>query len=440
MTTTRIRLLTTSIGALLLLGFAPVAQAEPPQSAPPQTEPATYPRPQGERARMAERPIGRHASYTPGKGVTIATADRRFSLTTNLGLQFLYTYTDRWPTPAGQPRGTNSFEVRRARLFFSGNAISEHLHYYTQLQFAPRDLGLGDGQIRQSPVFLAWVAFDRLRDLVPQVGFFFIPYSRQRVQPVLKLQFPEFSLASAEFGLERDVGVDLGSRDLGGLGKLRYHVGAYMGDGTEFARANDTGFTYVGRLEVLPLGDFDDYVDGDHMRRRRPALSIGAGYAYSDRDHRNRAIAGAAPTDGGTTSAHNATLDVMVKIAGVSILADGWFRHGRRNYGDATVVAGDGSLEPAPRERARNGVGWTAQAGWLLPRVAVEVAARYSAVRGIGSRTSLADADEVGPGLSYYFAEHAAKLQFDYGHGWVHTAGSPTMRSDRLRLQLTVGF
>ncbi len=437
MTTNRFRLRTVALGFAVSLGFAAPVRADAPA---PADSAASFPRPPGERARMAERPVGQYARYAPGKGLTIATADRHFSLTTNLGLEFLYTYTDRWPTPAGQPRGTNSFEVRRARLFLSGNAISEHLRYYTQLQFAPRDLGLGDGQIRQSPVFMAWVALDRLRDLVPQVGFFFIPYSRQRVQPVFKLQFPDFSLASAEFGLERDIGVDLGSRDLGGLGKLRYHVGAYMGDGTDFARANDTGFTYVGRLEAMPLGDFDDYVDSDHMRRRRPAVSIGAGYAFSDRDHRNRAIAGTAPTDGGTTSAHNATVDVMFKVAGVSILADGWFRHGRRRYGDATIVADDGTEAAAPRERARNGAGWTAQAGWLLPRIALEVAARYSAVRGIDSRTSLDDADEIGPGLSYYFAEHAAKLQLDYGHGWVQPASGPTMRSDRMRLQLTVGF
>lgn len=411
--------------------------ATPPATTKPAEE--GYRRPKGEAERMAERKLGEHITYKPGKGITFATTDENYALTIGLGLESLYTFTDRRPAPAGEKGSINSFEIRRARLFLSGNVFTKHIKYYTQLQFSPRDLGLTDGQIRQSPVFMSWVAFDRIRDFVPQVGFFFIPYSRQRVQPVLKLQFPDFSLASSEFGLERDIGIDLGSKDLGGLGKLRYHVGAYMGDGTDFGKANDFGFTYVGRFEVQPMGDFDDYIDGDHARRRKPKLSIGVGYAYANKDHRNKPINGAAPSDGGTTDSHNATADLMFKVAGVSILGDVWFREGRRRFGSATVTADDGTVSPAAREKARSGIGWTGQAGWLLPRLPLEVAARYSGVRGLGS-TSLVDTDEVGPGLSYYFAEHALKLQLDYANGWAHPAGSDRTRTDRVRLQLTLAF
>ena len=414
-----------------------LAPSTPAAKAPPATAAVeAYPRPKGEAERMAPRRLGNFATYTPGKGLGITTADERFSLTVSLGLEFLYTATDRRPQPAGERRTIHSFEVRRARFFLSGNVFSKNIKYYTQLQFSPRDLGLSDGQIRQSPLFMSWMAFDRLRDFVPQIGFFFIPYSRQRVQPVLKLQFVDFSLASSEFGLERDIGIDLGSKDLGGLGKLRYHAGVYMGDGNDFAKANDAGFTYVGRFEVMPMGDFDDYIDADLTRRKRPKLALGVGYAYANRDHRNKAINGVMPTDGGTTDSHNATADLMFKVAGVSVLGDFWFRQGKRRFGAATVTDDAGNITAAPREAPRSGIGWTGQAGWLIPRAPIEIAARYSGVRSMGTNTSLSDTDEVGPGLSYYFAEHAIKLQLDHAHGWAKAG----VQTDRVRLQLTLSF
>jgi hypothetical protein len=400
--------------ALLGLATPVVAHAEPP----------------------AEREITKGIVHKPGRGLSFGTADKRFSLTMNLAAQFLYTVSDLQPTPQGQQRTTQTFEVRRARAIFSGNAFTEHIKYYLQLQFSPRDLGLTNGAIRQSPVFMSWAAFDRFRDFTPQVGFFFINYSRQRVQPILKIQLADFSLASSEFGLERDIGIDIGSKDIGGLGMLRYHVGAFMGEGTDFAKPNDFGMIYVGRFEVLPLGKFDDdYTDVDFLRRRRPKLSLGVGYAFNHRDARNKAINGAAPTDGGTTDSHNVTGDFMLKVAGVSLLGDGWYRHGRRDYGNAAVTDDDGDTMPAPREAPRNGVGWTIQAGWLIPQVPFEIGGRYSGVRGLGT-TSIRDLDEVGPALAYYFAEHSVKLGLDHAHGW----GEGGVRSERIRLQLTVGF
>jgi len=433
--------LATFCSLLLWLGIAAPAHAQPdgdaseedipPEPAPPEQdalhEPVT---------RVVEREITKGIVHKPGKGLSFGTADKRFSLTLNLAAQFLYTVNDTQPTPDGLPPTTQTFEVRRARAIFQGNAFTEHMKYYLQLQFSPRDLGLTGGTIRQSPVFMAWAAFDRFRDFTPQIGIFFINYSRQRVQPILKLQFIDFSLASSEFGLERDIGIDLGSKDLGGLGKLRYHIGAFMGEGTDFAKPNDFGMTYVGRLEVLPMGKFDDdYTDVDFLRRRKPKLSVGVGYAFAHKDARNKAINGAAPTDGGTTDSHNITADAMLKVAGVMLLGDVWYRRGRRRYGNAIVSDDDGNMMPAAREAPRSGIGWTAQGGFLIPRVAFEIGARYSGVRSIGP-SSIRDLDEVGPAISYYFAEHSWKLQLDHAHGW----GEGGVRTERIRLELTVGF
>ena len=94
---------------------------------------------------------------------------------------------------------------------------------------------------------------------------------------------------------------------------------------------------------------------------------------------------------------------------------------------------GMGGLIPAPVEPARNGLGWTAQSGFLVPRIPLEIVGRYAGIRRLGGNTSLVDLDEVGPGLGWYFAQHALKLQLDY----FHQLG---IVQDRVRLQLTFAF
>lgn len=417
--------------------LAPVPAAESP---PPPTPVGSRLRPPREMEWMSEKPIGSgKIRYKPGNGLVMESDNGRFMLAMNLAAQLLYTLQDQTPAPEGQQRTTHTFEVRRARMFLNGHVVSKHVKYRVQLQFAPRDLGLANGKIAQSPLFQWQFTFDWLRDFTPQVGLNFIPYARQRVAPIMKLQFVDNSIASYEFTLDRDIGINVMSKDLGGLGKLRYYAGVWMGEGPDFAKPNDAGLVYDGRFEVLPFGDFDDYAEADHARLLEPKLSIGAAYAYAHKDARTRALAAPAdlvPKDGGTTNTHNATVDLVFKIAGFSVLADAYLRWGKRNPGDIPPANPGGRLLPVVVQPPRNGVGWTAQGGFLIPRTGFEIATRYSGFRKIGKSSSIKDTDEAGPGVSYYFLEHAVKLQLDYFHGW----NEDRWRTDRLRLQLTLGF
>lgn len=423
------------------------ARAEPNALEPlPSAQPAPPPVPAGSRLRprremewMSDKPIGAgKIKYKPGKGLVLESDNGKFMLAMNVAAQFLYTVQDQTPAPEGQKRTSHTFEIRRARLFLNGH-VTKHVKYWVQLQFAPRDLGISNGKIGQSPVFQWQFTFDWLRDFTPQVGLNFIPYARQRVAPILKLQFVDNSIASYEFTLDRDIGINVMSKDLGGLGKLRYYAGVFMGEGPDFAKPTNAGLVYDGRFEVLPFGDFDDYAEADHARLLEPKLSIGAAYAFAHKDARTRALAAPAdliPKDGGTTDSHNATVDVVFKMAGFSLLADAYLRWGKRNPGDVSPDNPGGRLLPVTVEPARNGFGWTAQGGFLIPRTGFEIAARYSGIRKVGNKSSIKDTDEAGPGISYYFLEHSVKLQLDYFHGW----REDNWRSDRLRLQLTLGF
>ncbi len=406
----------------------------------PNVDPPSPYIPHGELERMRERSVGRgNATYKPGKGFSVHTDDGKWSIGLLGMMQLLYTANHVAEPVAGQPADAGTFQVRRARLFVQGNAFSPDFKYSLQLQFSPRDLGLtntsGGATIRQSPVFWAYVMYERVRDLVPQVGFFFVPYARQRIAAPWRLQFGDSSNAAYEFGFDRDIGVALRSNDLAGLGgRLRYAVGAFIGDGYDWAVERDYGMQYVARFEVLPFGSFDDYSEADFVRSPKPKLAIAGAYSYVDNDPRTKPLAGP-PADRGTTDTHNVTADLVFRIAGVSILADFFWREGRRNPGTATADDGTGNAVPVAIERPRNGMGWTAQGGFLVPRTRFELAARYSGVRRLGGgMSSILPSDEAGPALSYYFFQHALKLQADY----VHQFG--TVSADRVRIQLTMAF
>lgn len=410
----------------------PPAPVLPKPSGPPPPPPAWMPA--AEVQRITEMPIGR-AIWRPGRGIELATADRRFTINFNMWAQLLYTARREAVPAAGMEPWSNSLEFRRARFILSGNLFTPHVGYYVHLMFAPKDLGFKDGTPRRAPIFQWYTTWNRYRHANLQAGFFFVPYARQRMQPLAKLQMVDNSSASYEFTLDQDIGVQLSSPDVAGLGKLRYFAGVFMGEGYDWYKASDFGLTYMARVDYLPFGMFDDYSEADHERSAKPRLSIGAAYAFSDRDHRTRAISGTTFADGGTMRSNNLTVDAMFKIAGLSLLLDFYWRQGWRQPGGALDMSG----QPVAVEAARNGVGWTAQLGVFIPRTRFEVAARWSGVRP--SRrvdTSLGRLDEYGGSLNYYFFRHSLKLQLDYFRS--QGPGLPAGVADQLRLQLQAGF
>lgn len=409
------------------LGLVGAAQAAPRPS-------ALVPR--GEEEAMTDQPVvGGAATFKPGAGLQVRSADGRFSLRVSLWSQLRATTHHNQIPASGAANPSTALEITRARLIVAGEVFSKDIHYLAHLMFAPKDLGFKDGTATRAPIFLWFTSYTRLKNANLQAGFFFVPYSRQRLTLATSWQMLENSSASYEFTLAQDIGVQVSSPDLGGLGLLRYSVGVFSGEGYDWARSADPGLNYAARLEFLPLGMFQDYAEADFERRRVPRLALALAYAFSDRDHQTRAVAGAAFADGGTMSAHNATADLVFKWSGMSILADVYLRDGWRQPGRLTQM--DGS--PVPVQAARNGVGWTAQMGVLIPRTRFEIVGRRSGVRPLKTGpTSLTSLDEAGAGLNYYFFRHALKLQLDYIHTW--GPGRPTGRSDQARLQLQAVF
>jgi outer membrane biosynthesis protein TonB len=372
--------------------------------------------------------------YKPGTGLSISSADDRFALETRLRGQFLYTVEN----DAAANEVSQGLQIRRARLQFKGHMFNKHNKFKVEFAMSPRDQGF-DGAPHQTPILDWYHDFTYLENLSFRVGQYKVPYSRQRVISSGDLELVDRALAQGEFNLDRDVGFDFRSKDFLGLGKLRYYAGMWMGEGRDYRSMDKFEFMYIGRVELLPFGMFEDYEEGDFERTKKPRLSLGAAYAFIDAAHRNRGILGDIPSDGGNTDTHNITGDFVFKILGVSASGEFYWRDGTRSFGDATEIDDMGVEVPAPRERARRGIGWYGQAGYMIPRIPLQVAARYSQTRRLEQdRSTLPEGDEVGGGLSYYFARHPMKLQLDYFHGWEDQ--QLARGTDRIRLQLQASF
>ncbi|MCP4603913.1 MAG: hypothetical protein GY847_25895 [Proteobacteria bacterium] len=378
--------------------------------------------------------------FIPGKGLDITSRNNDFRIVTKLFGQVLYTMSHEEKDEEDDT--TQSLQIRRARLIFSGHWFGEHNKYNIQLAFSPRDLQFKDGSPTKSPVFDWYLTFDYLRDLSFRLGQYRVPYSRQRRISIAKLQLIDRALANHEFNLDRDIGMDFHSKDFLGLNLLRYNAGVFIGKGRDAYEQADPALLYSARIELLPLGMFDDYVETDLKRRKRPAMSIGAAYAFIDQAEGNKGILGSRPEDGGTTDTHNLTADIMFKVFGISLLSEFFYRKGKRNYGDATIIDDSGTEIPAPREDPRDGLGWFAQVGWLVPVIPVELSARYSQVHPVGDQTSLGRGDEVGGGINWQIFGNSIKLSADYFHIFKDEDKNGLIDNvvDQVRIQLQAGF
>ena len=374
--------------------------------------------------------------FKPGRGFEFATADGRFTLAIRARLQLRYDFEH--PNVPGESN-THLLQIRRARLQLAGNVFGKHNRYYIQLGFSPRDMSGGlvvdEDTIRRNPLRDARLEFTYLRDLSLWVGQMKVPFSRQRLNSSGNQQLVDRSSVNEEFNLDRDLGLQLRSEDLGGVDRMRYMLGVFLGHGRNAFEAQQPGFLYVGRFELHPLGSFDSESEGDLERMRRPGLALAAAYAFHDNAPGDRSVHGEAPADGGTTDLHHATADLMFKYRGLSLGAALHLRKARRrNPGGALDETGDTIAVALPRD----GLGFFAQLGYLLPRTDLELVGRYSVARNpYGQRSALRNRDELGGGLGYYFVGHNLKLQLDYFRVWEAPAPRGT---DRVRVQIQLAF
>ncbi len=386
----------------------------------PSPQPPTQP---GETPRATERFT---VEGRPGAGVTVTLRDPSISLNVSSRAQFRGTLT-----APSQGDLQTELSVRTVRLILSGHAFSTDVRYYLQLALASQDYESGNA----SPLFDVWAQYTALRDLQVRVGQFFVPFDRARTVRELGLQFVDRQQAVRELSLDRDVGVELSSRDLFGLGgRLQYALGVFSGEGRNRVGA-DAGFLYVARVQVSPLGSFDDNLEGDLERRASPRLAIGVAGAYNQSTTRAQSTFGATLSHGAYDYLH-AAVDLHFKWRGLSLLAEGLWR-GASSASHAYVADGR-----AQTEWSRSGYGYLVQVGVMLTS-RFELTARWDQLSAVTDtdptlRTLVSTRGrEVGAGANLYLGGHAYKLQADWQMNFGDDASS-AQHVARLQLQLTL--
>jgi len=372
--------------------------------------------PKGEDDMMGDHVVDRgDIKFRPGKGVEINSADDDFQLRIRVRVQFLWTVLsgEVGPKEADEPdEVTNNFRIRRARFVFQGHAFGKHNQY--KLEIDP---------LRKDNVVLDYyLDFTKNRDIQVRVGQYKISSNRQRVISSGNLQMVDRSRVNAEFSLDRDMSIDIRSRDFLGKNKMRYVLGISTGNGLNNPQFTDFSMVYLARLEYLPLGIFRDMSEVD-FARTKARLAIGATYSFFQNANRDRGMIGTAFADGGTANYHFVYVDAIFKARGFSAITELAFRTGTRKIGDVTMDP-DGNpidCQADPQQCApRNGLGWMLQAGYLVPNTRFEFAARGALIQANSKRspTSLNDSYAGTFSLSYYFARHPFKIQADVSQTW----------------------
>lgn len=392
-----------------------------PEAAPvpePAAEPSLEPAPE------EEEEAAPTVTVRLGQGLRIESADGRFVMQLRGRAQLRYEGT--FSELRGNAEGSSQFQARRVRLLLQGHLFNEHWKYYIQLGFSNRDT---ESDLRL-PLRDAYMTYDRVRDMNIRFGQGKVPYGRQRVVSSSALQFPDRSQATNEFNLDRDVGAQIFSQDLFGLGeRLGYNLGIYGGDGRNRV-GSDFGMLYVARLTTTPFGKFDELVEADTAREDAPRLSISIGGAINMNSVRTRSTFDATFTLGSFDYVH-AGADLLFKMRGLSVQAEFFYRDvmGTRTRTDAT--------DPLDviTETARTGFGFYAQAGYMLDDH-FELVARYSELRPRpGVETALPRQGEFGAGLNYYFQRHDFKVQLDWFLLHNGDTFDQTSREHHIRLQ-----
>ncbi|MGB5414966.1 MAG: porin [Polyangiales bacterium] len=383
--------------------------------------------PKGEDELMGDHIVDRgDIKFRPGKGVEINSADDKFQLRIRVRVQMLYTYAhdENLGTNEGDEPEANlqDFRLRRARFVFQGYAFGEHNQYKLEIDPLRRD----------NVVLDYYLDFTKNRDIQVRVGQYKISSNRTRVISSGNLQMVDRSQVNSEFSLDRDMSIDIRSRDFLGKNKMRYVLAVSSGNGLNNPQFKDFSMVYLARIEYLPMGIFRDYSEVD-FARTKSRLSIGATYSFFQNADRNRGMVGVPFADGGTADYHFVFVDAIFKARGFSAVSELAFRTGRRNVGD--IAPTDPDYDPDLPTDPRNGIGWMLQAGYLIPNTRFEFAARGALVKANSNRGATSLTDQYGTtfSVSYYFARHPFKIQADLSQLWEDSFGEG---STVFRLQL----
>jgi phosphate-selective porin OprO and OprP len=320
-------------------------------------------------------------------GAYLKTADDRFSVKLNVGVEPLFTYDYN-----EDDTDSTSFRIRRARIYLSGNVAYPWLKYYTQITLEGASAALRDAYLKAT--CLKW--------LQPQLGQYKVPFDREFLISGFGLELVERSNASSEFSLQRDMGLQLGGELM--ASHLTFEVGIFNGSGANQNNVN-TDYMYVGRVVWMPfdrLGYSQSAVDNPE----RPRLAVGLGLAYLPglEPGERKTLAGRL----GSTSVLPVDSDVFQGVADIAFAYKRVYFEGGYFYRN---------IDPNSQTAfgSQDAYGFYLQGGYFIVPKQFELAARYSFIDPDNPLQVSNNKQHEGTfGMNYYFYGHRLKAQADY--------------------------
>jgi phosphate-selective porin OprO/OprP len=355
-----------------------------------------------------------------GQGVTVRAGDFSFNVRGRVQVQGVAVV----PTPGSTALRANDILVRRARIAIKGEGPFK-LSFALQLAFANLDMEPDAPNVLRD-FYLDWKP---LRDVWLRLGQTKVPFGVQRVTSSSSLGMVDRSIATAEFNLDRDVGLTGSSDDLLGLGgRLRYRLGVFGGDGRNRTVANN-GLLYVARLRLSNVG-WEDKVEGDVDLDDQFRVALGGSIARNNQTNRPRSTTGL-PFQAATFNYSHIGADLQLRWRGASLLSEFYWRRADQN--SATNIVKGAELT----EFSRSGLSWFVQAGFYATRL-LEFVARYGEVRpSSGTDPNFGRTREIGGGVNIMVLSHDLKVQADYF--WLDNAAGGNGRH-QIRLQVQAYF
>lgn len=352
--------------------------------------------------------------------------------------------------PEGGEKWDANFMIRRARLKFNGFLYSPNVMYKVELSLSSNDLKStsdfkeagGSTKVILDAV-LKWRFYKSKsgkQSFTLWAGQTKLPGNRQRLVSSQSLQLVDRSQVNSIFNIDRDIGVHLHGQFQAGQVVIRPIFAFTKGEGRNIISNNMGGFSYTGKLELLPLGEFTgkgDYFEADLKREEKPKLSLAAFVNYNEGASRQTQTGSFLIDTAGEYMSNNlltAMADVLFKYKGFSFTAEYGFKKVMLKSGQSLSVT-DSTIVSADGKSYRTGYGLMAQAGYLFKHN-IELAARYTRIVPDWSK-SFTGADEYTIGLSKYIIDHKLKVQTDVTFVDAFNNSDYSMK---YRLQVEVAF
>lgn len=372
------------------------------------------------------------------EGFRLDSADGRFALRLNAGIQLRYSFVDYDPVVRSNDSDYSNFYIRRARLIFTGHAFDPKFTYFIHLQLEPsravnaHDLwleyafsdlvrlgagrnkiaygleflnsGAGLGMVERS-VFSGETDIDAGPDNAPGPR-----YPGGGTERFALSWLADSGFATGGLVLYRSQGVQLrGHRGTASTPTFEYQAGLWQGRSTTGLSNDGSSHLYAVRVGYHPRGfvDWRWVGDGESSRRLKLGL-LASAYANSGEG-------------GGGFSERGLNFAAMLRYRGFSADSE---------WGSELF---DFDSRADDFERA----GWRAELGWFILPAKFELKARYATIVRLEDPTferamasglgvaELADGEawvpavedgisEVSIGLNYFIhGWHRNKLQFD---------------------------